>query len=145
MIAHEHVGMDAPPRAPERLAQAPQKEFTIRVAAVDRLAPVAAVENVVKRPGVLDADSPRHGQCLRPRAPEYQEAQPDPYSYVYLDRQSQRHPCQSGSRQKKAPSQASVTLIAKHYTRNDAKTQLFQKHRFLLQEVEPVRRNRSNK
>ena len=55
MVTHEHIRVHAPPGAGTRLLERPQKQLAIGVLGGDHLAPAAAINHVIDRPGKLNA------------------------------------------------------------------------------------------
>jgi hypothetical protein len=68
MVAHQHVSMHLPTRAPADLAQGPQKRRPIEIVAKDCFSPIASVEYVGRlRPQILLAPCvPFRGEPTKP-------------------------------------------------------------------------------
>ena len=60
MILHEDVGMNLPTCLATSLGQRGDEALAIRVVVEDRLAPVAAIHDVVNRPRILDSQFAGH-------------------------------------------------------------------------------------
>ena len=65
MIAHETPGMELPPGLLAGFTKGGEEGAPILIVAKDRLAPVAAIHEVVDGPRILNAQWPRHGgKCM---------------------------------------------------------------------------------
>lgn len=64
MIAHQHVGVDAPTGFCAGIAEGLEPEDAILVIAEDRVALIAATHEVVDGTGVLDSELARHARGI---------------------------------------------------------------------------------
>ena len=60
VVAHEPIGVRSPTGLPARLSQGLEKAIAIAIISKDRLAPIAAADHMVDRPGELDPGLARH-------------------------------------------------------------------------------------
>jgi len=65
MIRHEDIGLDVPAGLGASLAQGLDEALPIRVVFEDGFAPIAAIQDVVDRAGIFDAQLAQHGHlCI---------------------------------------------------------------------------------
>ena len=69
MIRHEDVGVNLPSRLGASLVQCLDEPMPIHIILEDRLAPVAAIHQVVDRAGILDSQFARHDRKVTRAAP----------------------------------------------------------------------------
>lgn len=60
MIGHEDIGVNLPAGLGARLGKGFDKALAVRIVEEDRLAPVAAIHDVVDRTGILDSQLAGH-------------------------------------------------------------------------------------
>ena len=64
MIAHQHPGVNPPPRALARFAESRQKAFPVRIVQENRLPPVTPIEDMVNGSFKFDACFASHACYL---------------------------------------------------------------------------------
>ena len=80
MIRHETIGMDLPTGLAAGLGEGVQKPLTIQVVAENKFATVTAVQDMVNRPGILNAKFACHAGQIKPQERKVSRLGTDPFA-----------------------------------------------------------------